>query len=79
MKYYKFEKIKKGDNPIVRVTYKNWWGNFIERDIYHSPYSDSWIYVDNGKIVNNYGPINVFMKHDDDIYYVNGVGTIQYM
>ena len=73
MKYYKFEKIKKGENPIIRVTFKKWFGDFVIRDICkHGNINGFWIFMDNGELIINCDPINTFHKNDDDIYYING-------
>ena len=73
MKYYKFEKIKKGENPIIRVTYKNWLGRLILRDVCRSENVNRfWFFMDNGYLTHDFGPINTFNENDDDVYYVNG-------
>lgn len=73
MKYHKFEKIRKGENPIIRVTYKNIWGKFVIKDICKcGDIEGFWVFMDNGKLTHNFDPINNFYKNDVDIYWVNG-------
>jgi len=73
MKYYKFEKVKKGKNPIIKVTYKTWWGSFVIRDICKcDTVQGFWVFMDNGLLTHNFEPINNFYENDDDIYWVNG-------
>ena len=73
MKYYKLEKITKGENPIIRVTYKTWWGSLIVKDICKcNTVEDFWVFMDNSCLTHNFEPINNFYKNDKDIYFVNG-------
>ena len=69
MKYYKFEKIQKGDNPIIRITFKTWYGKLIVRDVCKR-YSvdDFWVFMDNGFLTHSFDPINTFHKNDLDVY-----------
>lgn len=76
MKYYKFEKIIKGDNPIIRVTFKtsNWLGKqkIIVRDICQSQsIPEYWKFCDNGDLTHNFDPINVFHKNENNVYVIN--------
>lgn len=72
MKYYKFEKIKKGEYPIIRVTYKTWWGKLVVRDICKSgSVGDFWKFMDNGELTYKFDPINTFYNNDEDVYWVN--------
>ena len=74
MKYYKFEKIQKGKNPIIRLTYKNWLGRFVIRDICKDANIEGfWVFMDDGSLTHRFEPINNFFESDDDIYWVNGV------
>ena len=79
MKYYKFKKITKGENPIIRVTYKTWWGSLVVKDIIKSNVSDYWEFMENGALTFNFRPINTFYESDDDIYWVNGSDDITFM
>jgi len=73
MKYYKFKKIEKGQNPIIRVTYKTWWGGLVEKDICKSKNVDGfWVFMESGSLTHQFEPINTFYKNNDDLYYVNG-------
>lgn len=73
MKYYKFEKIKKGDNPIIRITYKTWWGKSVIKDVVKSfSISSFWVFMENGDLTHDFQPINVFNDYDYDVYWVNG-------
>lgn len=73
MKYYKFEKIQKGDNPIIRITYKTWYGKLIVRDVCKCDSFDfMWTFMDNDKPVLDRSPIVTFHKNNLDVYYVNG-------
>ena len=72
MKYYKFEKIIKGDNPIIRVTYKTWHGSLIEKDICKEPtIKGYWVFMEDGMLTHRFDPINVFYNGCNDIYRVN--------
>ena len=72
MKYYKFKKIFKGDNPIIRVTYKTFWGKLVDRDVCPSRgTSGFWVFMDNANLTHNFGPINNFYNNDLDEYIVN--------
>jgi len=71
MKYYKFEKIQKGENPIIRITYKNWWGKLIIKDVIKSNGNGFWEFMEDGNLTHRFGPINNFYHNDDDIYWVN--------
>ena len=72
MKYYKFKKIQKGENPIIRITYKNWWGKFITKDIVKSSVEGHWEFMENGQLTHEFNPINTFYNNDNDVYWVNG-------
>jgi hypothetical protein len=73
MKYYKFEKIVKGENPIIRVTYKTWHGSLIIKDICKCTIG-GWRFMEDGDIVpiGKTTPINNFHKNNQDKYCVNG-------
>jgi hypothetical protein len=75
MKYYKFTKIKKGENPIIRVTYKTWLGTLVEKDIC-LPHRESsfWEYMDGGGglPMSKLSPINTFHENNEDEYLING-------
>jgi hypothetical protein len=71
MKYYKFKKIQKGDNPIIRITYKNWYGSLFEKDICKCDVDGFWVFMENGNLTYNFEPINNFYKNNSDIYFVN--------
>ena len=72
MKYYKFEKKQKGKNPIIRITYKNWWGKLIIKDVVKSNVEGFWEFMEDGSLTHQFAPINNFYNNDDDIYWVNG-------
>jgi hypothetical protein len=72
MKYYKFEKIRKGKNPIIRITYKNWWGKLVIKDVIKSNVDGFWEFMEDGRLTYRFEPINNFYENDDDIYWVNG-------
>tara|TARA_R110000751_G_C13720375_1_gene475373 strand:- start:967 stop:1191 length:225 start_codon:yes stop_codon:yes gene_type:complete len=73
MKYYKFKKITKGENPIIRVTYKTWHGSLIEKDICKSKDIEGvWEFMEDGSLTHRFEPINNFYKNDEDVYWVNG-------
>jgi len=73
MKYYKFKKITKGENPIIRVTYKTFWGKLIEKDICKCKKIEGyWVYMEDGSLTHQFEPINNFHKNDEDVYWVNG-------
>lgn len=78
MKYHKFEKIIKGDNPIIRITFKDWRHRLYERDVIKSVVNDWWIFMDDGELVETCPrPISNFHKNDNDVYLVNGKGPNQ--
>lgn len=72
MKYYKFEKKQKGKNPIIRITYKNWFGKLIIKDVVKSNVEGFWAFMEDGSLTHRFEPINNFYNNDDDIYWVNG-------
>ena len=72
MKYYKFEKVQKGNNPIIRITYKNWWGKLVIKDVVKSNVDGFWEFMEDGSLTHRPEPINNFYKNDKDIYWVNG-------
>lgn len=73
MKYYKFKKILKGKNPIIRVTFKTWLGALIEKDICkHEHISGYWVFIEDDTLTHNFTPINNFYNNDLDVYWVNG-------
>jgi len=73
MKYYKFKKIKGGEYPIIRITYKDSWNRHIDRDICKCDSVEGfWVFMDNGQLTHKFEPINTFFNNDDDIYFVNG-------
>ena len=72
MKYYKFEKIQKGENPIIRVTYKNWFGKLIIKDVVKSNVEGFWEFMEDGSLTHTFEPIENFYKNDNNIYWVNG-------
>lgn len=75
MKYYKFEKITKGNHPIIRITYKNCWGNLVIKDICKrgiDSIGSRWVFMENGDLVFNCEPIDNFFYNNKDIYFVNG-------
>ena len=73
MKYYKFEKIVKGENPIVRVTYKTWYGSLAVKDICKYGNSNTlWAYVENDALCYKSNSIDNFYNGEDNIYWVNG-------
>tara|TARA_R110000803_G_scaffold171193_1_gene234071 strand:- start:367 stop:591 length:225 start_codon:yes stop_codon:yes gene_type:complete len=72
MKYYKFKKITKGENPIIRITYKTWYGSLIEKDICKSKDIEGfWKFMEDGSLTHRFDPINNFYKNDEDVYWVN--------
>lgn len=71
MKYYKFEKIKKGENPIIRITYKTWYGKLIVKDVIKSSVKGFWEFMEDGSLTHRFEPINNFYKNDIDFYIVN--------
>ncbi len=72
MKYYKFKKITKGDNPIIRVTYKKWYGSLIEKDICKcNTIEGFWVFMDDGQLTHRFEPINNFYNNNEDEYFVN--------
>ena len=72
MKYYKFEKIIKGKNPIIRITYKTWCGAFVVKDVCKSGVEGFWEFMEDGHLTHKFDPINTFYNNDDDVYWVNG-------
>ena len=69
MKYYKFKKITGGENPIIRITYKNFWGNLIIKDVIK--HRGWWKFMENGRLVFDYDPIENFLLNNIDEYYIN--------
>lgn len=73
MKYYKFEKIQKGENPIIRITFKKLFGGFVVRDVCKSTFVDKWwVCMDNGEELYDNPAIVNFHNNDADVYFVNG-------
>lgn len=73
MKYYKLEKIVKGENPIIRITFKNWLGRLIVRDVCKcATVNNFWVFMDNGDLTFDFETITTFNNNDLDVYYVNG-------
>lgn len=73
MKYIKFEKVRKGNHPIIRVTLKTFWGKEVVKDIVQSSLSNYWEYMECGTLITNYTSINTFYNGEDDVWYVNGI------
>jgi hypothetical protein len=73
MKYYKFEKLQGENNPIIRITYKNWWGKLVIKDVCKSNVTHCWCFMENGYIVFNSCPINNFHNNKSKFYWVNGL------
>ena len=72
MKYYKFEKIVKGDNPIIRITFKTTFGKLIQKDVCKCENINGfWVFMENAQITHNFEPINNFYKNNQDVYFVN--------
>ncbi|MCP4520933.1 MAG: hypothetical protein GY827_04445 [Cytophagales bacterium] len=71
MKYYKFRKIYQGKNPIIRVTFKTFWGKMVDRDICPTNVDGHWQFMDNGDLTYNFGPINTFYESDLEVYVLN--------
>ena len=72
MKYYKFERIREGDNPIVRITYKTWWGSFVVKDVCKcGTVKGFWVFMDDDMLTHNFKPINQFNEGIDKVYIVN--------
>jgi hypothetical protein len=72
MRFHKFEKIVKSNEPIIRITYVTWYGSHVVRDVCKcKTLSTYWIYMDNGNIVHNHEPITAFYRNDMDVYIVN--------
>lgn len=72
MKYIKFEKIQTGENPIIRMTYKNWYGKLVTRDIVKACLNNYWQFMDNSSLIYDYESINTFYNNTDDEYIING-------
>jgi len=52
MKIHKLEKIKEGDNIVIRVTYTNWWSTKKKkRDVIKSCGGLIWVWYDNPSMV----------------------------
>ena len=78
MKYYKFEKIVKGENPIIAVTYKTWYGSLVRKDICrHSSVEGFWAFMESGESTYRFDPINNFYNGDNDVYWVNNSVVIE--
>ena len=71
MKYYKFEKVVTGENPVIRITYKNWLGNLIVRDVCRASVRRFWQHMDDGSLVNNMESITTFNESNLNTYYLN--------
>ena len=72
MTYCKFEKIQGGENPIIRVTYKTWWGKKIVKDVCKcSTVEGFWVFMDSGDLTHNFDPLNNFHKSEVNFYLVN--------
>ncbi len=72
MKIHKLKRIVKGENPIIRVTYKTWWGKLKTRDVCQStPRGNYWVYMDDNYCADGQDSINWFVNSDLDLYYVN--------
>jgi len=73
MKYYKFEKLQGGSDPIIRITYKNWWGKLITKDVCKSYIYGDWEFMESGRLIYECKPINNFYNNDYKFYWVNGL------
>lgn len=72
MRIYKLEKITKGDYPIIRITFKKWYGGFISRDICRYSLTDKyWKFLDNSQLIIDVSVINNFYHNDKDVYLIN--------
>lgn len=72
MKYKKFELIRSGKNPLIRVTYLTFWGKEKVKDIVKSEgCKDFWVFCENNDLTFKFGPINAFYKSEERIYIVN--------
>lgn len=72
MRFHKFERIVKGNDPIIRVTFVTWYGSHVTRDVCKcKTLSNYWIYMDNGDLIHSCEPINVFYRSNMDVYTVN--------
>jgi len=71
MKYYKFKKIKFGIEPVIRITYKNWWGKLIIKDVIKDLEANSWLFTEDGSYLIKSEPIEAFYKSNKSIYWVN--------
>ncbi len=76
MKYLRFELVREGEYPIIRVTYlkfklfkKN---EEISRDVINSGAGNGWWkFMDNDEFTFKFTPINNFYKSGLDFYIVN--------
>ncbi len=71
MKIHKLESIVKGDDPIIRVTYKIWFGKTKIRDVCVKIGKTYWLYMDNNIPADGRNAINCFYKNNFDVYHVN--------
>ena len=74
MKLIKLERVKLGDElPIVRLTFKTFWGKKIVRDACKNrTVEDFWDFVDNGQLTHDFSRINTFYNSGAKEYVVNG-------
>ena len=75
MKIKKLEKIQKGDYPIIRVTYKTWYGKLVIKDVCKPLDHHLWTFMDSGNLVLNDEAINTFNESDNVFYFVNGFAS----
>jgi len=75
MKYEKFEIVHKGEFPIVRITYKTWYGKNVVRDVHRTFMSWKWVDTDNYIIPD--ASIEAFYQSGKESYHINGKMNIQ--
>jgi hypothetical protein len=67
LNYYSLEKLEGGENPIIRVGYKNWYGKKTYKNLCkHKSIRGVWLYIENGLMFTDNGIINTFYSNIED-------------
>lgn len=71
MKYTHFIKIHGGKYPIIRVSYKTWFGKKRKRDVCRE--GNNFVWMDTGEWVIKDTPLKAFLSSRREWYDVNGI------